>query len=145
MLEAVVVVAPITVAVAMLSPTYFGEDGAGRAWLSERGNYAGYAFEAGLFALLGVSAASILSGWRLLGAYFWNGTTALTAVRSLWWYLALAGVIPILAALVSMLLPPSVEYSLEEYYRKQLEGFIFGAPLLLPLFHLFWIRRSAGR
>lgn len=93
----------------------------------------------GLPALLAVIAlAAVASGWVLIVSFMYTGRSGLRRRSVVWWLISLAGACVVGVALVSaFLVPQSPPYSDMWNVRASLNLFIAGAPLLLPLGHLF--------
>ena len=89
-------------------------------------------------ALIGVLVlAAVLAAWVLILSYLRAGSHGLRERGLRWWLLPFVGVTVVLSAGLTTLLPPSIEYSNWWSFRTQFEMFVLGAPLLVPLAHLF--------
>jgi hypothetical protein len=87
-----------------------------------------------LFAL--IACVSALSGLLIARAFIKHGSSELHNLRSIFWVFSFLGVALPIAAMVSQLLPPSPEYSVEEMFRNDFEYFVLGFPMVIPLVHL---------
>jgi hypothetical protein len=94
-----------------------------------------------------LAAVSVVAGWWLIVKAVRGGAEALRSTSRVWWITASLGSILVLASVVSILLPPSSEYSPTAFFREHLERCILGAPLVVILVHLWAearFRRSAN-
>jgi hypothetical protein len=94
---------------------------------------------AGVVAI--IAFVALLNGWVLVLSFLRGGAVALAQRGIVWWVLPAVGALILVASLLSILLPPSVEYSPEWQFRQLLELFAVGVPLLLPFGHLVAERR----
>jgi hypothetical protein len=92
----------------------------------------------GILAL--ISLFAIGSGWRLFIIFLRHGRDGLKSQHFGWWVMILAGVLVLIASLLSNILPPSPEYSRWWTFRLSFDGFVLGAPILIPLCHLAFER-----
>ena len=88
-----------------------------------------------VIAMVAVSAGWVLIVKALRGS--------LRQSHHAWWYAASLGVALVVAAIVSMLLPASREYSPAAIFRDHLQHCILGLPLGILLAHL-WIEARSG-
>ena len=79
---------------------------------------------------------SIGSGGKLFIVFIRGGINDLRKQHFGWWIIIFAGVLVLIGSLISILLPPSVEYSDWWSFRFSFNVFIFGSPVLIPLCHL---------
>ncbi len=93
-----------------------------------------YVVALGLLASLNLMA--IISVWRLFVAFFHGGRSELKNQHPVWWVIIFIGVIILLGAIISNLLPPSPEYSDWWSFREDFNLFAFSAPILIPMCHL---------
>jgi hypothetical protein len=128
--EAVVIAVPFTVL------AFFGN-----ASISFPGSEAFWPFGAVDLVILSAQLA-VVAGWGLLWTAIRDGAPRLRSFGS-WWLVASWGVVLVLAAIVSKLLPPSPEYSPAATFRANLEMCILGLPLVAVLAHL-WAYRLYG-
>lgn len=84
-----------------------------------------------------LAAIAALAGWWLIVTAVRGGAEALRSTHRAWWVAASIGVLLIVAAVVSRLLPASPEYSPAATFREHLQACILGAPLLIVLGHLW--------
>ena len=91
-----------------------------------------------IFSLL--SLAAICSGWRLFGAYFRGGADNLRRQHTAWWAVTGLGVLILLAAWISRVIPPTPAYSFWSSFQLSFEGFVYASPILIPLVHLAFER-----
>ena len=84
-----------------------------------------------------LAAVSVVAGWWLIVKAVRGGAEALRSTSRGWWIAASLGSLLVPAAVVSMLLPPSPEYSRAAFFREHLELCILGAPLMVILVHLW--------
>jgi hypothetical protein len=95
--------------------------------------------------LASIASTATISGLYISRVFVRHGPAGLQNVKLVWWLLSLMGVLLVVAAGISKLLPPAPPYSVEETIRYDLELFLFGLPIVIPLLHLFsvrFIRRS---
>ena len=84
-----------------------------------------------------LAAIAAFSGWWLIVKAVRGGAEALRRTNRNWWLAASLGVLLVAAAVVSMLLPPSPEYSPAAQFRDHLELCTLGVPLVVILGHLW--------
>lgn len=99
----------------------------------------------GILALISLSA--VMSGWRLFIAFLRGGASKLQKQHFGWWLVLLAGVLVLVGSLISVILPPSPEYSAMWTFRFDFDLFISASPLLIPLTHLAlekFLRKPVG-
>ena len=128
--EAVAIGLPISV-LALLATGFF---------VNQTRRLIGFTFVEVQAILSVLSLAAIGSGWRLFFAYLRGGVENLRRQHSAWWAMTLMGLLILLAALVSSILPPSCEYSFWWNLRMSFNGFALAFPLLIPLAHLAYER-----
>ena len=87
-----------------------------------------------LITVLATLAA--LGGWWLILKAVCGGAEALRATHLGWWLTASIGVVLLLLAVVSMLLPASPDSTSPAFLRQHLERCAMGAPLVVILGHL---------
>lgn len=94
----------------------------------------------GPFALLLIAIAAMAGLWRILAAFIFNGAACFQGIHRVWWWLAIAGVVMVIAAL-----PLNLSYRLQfALPDSPLTDFIFylsavgyeGIYLLIPLSHV---------
>jgi len=93
-----------------------------------------------------IAVVAVCAGWILIVKGVRGGGESLRQSHGAW-YAASPGVVLVLAAIVSTLLPASPEYSPAAIFRDHLEYFILGFPLVLILAHLWaeaHFRKSAA-
>lgn len=83
-----------------------------------------------------LAAIATFAGWWLIVKAVRGGAEALRAAHLGWWLVASIGVLLVLAAGVSMLLPASPEYTPTAHFREHLERCMLGVPLVVVLGHL---------
>jgi hypothetical protein len=83
-----------------------------------------------------IAMVAVFAGWVLIVTGIRGGGESLRQAHRAWWYAACLGVMLVLAAVVSMLLPASPEYSPPAIFRDHLEHSILGLPLAGILAHL---------
>lgn len=83
-----------------------------------------------------MSTVAIVSGWRLFVAFIRGGARNLQNQHIGWWLALLAGVLVLIGSLISIILPPSPEYSNMWEFRLIFNLFILASPLFIPLIHL---------
>ena len=97
--------------------------------------------------ITGLALIAVAAGWWLIIAAIRHGAEGLRAANRGWWLASSFGPILILAAIASMLLPSSPEYSSSALFREHLESCVVASPLLLVLGHLWMearFRKSAN-
>jgi hypothetical protein len=90
-----------------------------------------------------IAMVAVVAGWVLLVKGIRGGGESLRQSHRAWWYAALSGVMLVLGAVVSMLLPASPEYSPPTLFRDHLEYCVLGLPLAVILAHL-WAEARSG-
>jgi hypothetical protein len=93
-----------------------------------------------LAILSALCLAAICSGWRLFVAYLHGGVDNLRQQHLVWWAVIAIGMLILLAAWISKILPPSPEFSQWGDFRSLFEAFVFASPILIPLIHLVFER-----
>ena len=84
-----------------------------------------------------LAAVAVFAGWWLIVKAVRGGADALRIANRSWWLAASFGALLVLAAVVSMLIPASPEYSSAAIFREHLERCVLGAPLVVVLAHLW--------
>ncbi len=87
-----------------------------------------------LFAL--IACAAVLSGIGIGGTFIKQGYSEIHNSKPILWVFVFLGATLSLAAGISIILPPSPEYSVQEMFRNDFELFILGFPMIIPLAHL---------
>jgi hypothetical protein len=87
-----------------------------------------------------LAAICAAAGWWLIVAYLAGGVSGLRAQHRRWWSLAFGGGIMVVAAVVNALLPASSGHLALSAFRENLNFLLAGAPLLLPLIHV-WLEK----
>ena len=128
--EAIVFALPLTALLALFAPTIS---------IPRQGEFWPFG-AADLIAVIAIVA--VTAGWVLIVKAIRGGGESLRQSHRAWWYAASSGVALVAAAIVSMLLPASPEYSSPAIFRDQLEYCVLGLPLVLILVHLWAEARS---
>lgn len=90
-----------------------------------------------LNAIFGILASvATISGYVLINRFLKFGATGLQTIKRNWWIFAFFGVVLSIASGISLMLPPSAEYSIIKMFRDDFERFVLGVPLWIPLTHL---------
>jgi uncharacterized membrane protein HdeD (DUF308 family) len=84
-----------------------------------------------------VALVAVVAGWVLLVKAIRGGTEALQRAHRGWWWAASLGVVLVIAAVGSKILPASPEYSPAAIFREHLQACILGLPLVVILAHLW--------
>jgi hypothetical protein len=95
-----------------------------------------------------LAALAAFAGWWLIVQAVRGGADALQATHRGWWLAAAIGVLLVIAAVMSMVLPASPEYTPAATFREHLELCVLGGPLIIVLGHLWaeaWFRKSANK
>jgi hypothetical protein len=122
--EAILFAVPLTALLGLFAPTIS---------IPRKGEFWPYG-AADLITVIAIVA--VFAGWALTVKSIRGGGESLRHSHRAWWYAASFGVVLVLAAIVSMLLPASREYSPAAIFRDHLEHCILGLPLVIMLMHL---------
>src|SRR5262245_46053341 len=97
-------------------------------------------FPVGLFVLVLIAIAAMAGLWRILGAFVFKGAACFQDIHRVWWWLAIAGAVMVVAAL-----PMNLSYRLQfALPDSPMTDFIFymsavgyeGLYLLIPFAHV---------
>lgn len=92
-----------------------------------------------LFGATAVAVTAMLALWYLSTVFLRKGRQGLAMTRPLPWICGLAGSVVIVCCMFFEIIPSS---DMEPGLSR---SFLFGAPLLVPLGHLAWVRHSAKK